>query len=239
MKRGLLISFLCLLLAGNAGAQKGLDIGLDGAANLIFVINQNNYGRTELEYAPTSGFAGGISVGYNFDKHFGIQIEGWHVMEGQHYKLSTISGVDITRKLDLMYNQIPLLFKYSGGGDFGTRFYFMFGPQLGFLQSAHETIQGSGPDNENRLDITSRFQKTDVGLVLDLGSDFNITHRIYMSAGLRFNYGLNDINAPAWRIRNHDGNYGPSQNAYGGVHIGLHYMIIRQESVTPQYKGQP
>lgn len=218
--------FLLICLGGlisPARAQKGLHVGVDGAANLTFIINQNNYGGREYNYAPTYHFAGGISAGYNFDHHFGFQAEAWTSHEGQNYAEDIANGIHYKRAVDLYYTNVPILFKYSGGAEYPTRFYLMFGPQFGFLRKATNTIDSS--DKHTTFSVTDRFNKTDLELVLDLGSDFTIYHNFYASAGIRFNYGLNDINAPAWHSKNFNGQYNPSGNSFGGVHIGIHYVF--------------
>ena len=70
------------------------------------------------------------------------------------------------------------------------------------------------------------FQSTDVGVMISFGV------RSFISDGLAFNfeliggYGLNDINAEDWRLRNASNIYEASNNAFGGVQIGLVYYFI-------------
>jgi opacity protein-like surface antigen len=217
----LTIAVCCWITA--ATAQKGFNLGLDGAANLSFIINQNTYGHPEYNYAPTYHFAGGLSAGYNFDHHFGLQAELWTTHAGQNYAQDLADGATFKRAVDLYYTNIPLLFKYSGGAEYPTRFYLLFGPQLSYMRKATITIDSA--NTHSKITATDRFNKTDIELVLDLGSDFTIYHNLYASAGIRFNYGLDDINAPDWQIKNLHGMYNPSTTAWGGIHIGIHYVF--------------
>src|SRR5438093_397204 len=126
--------FICSL--SGAFAQKGFHAGLEGAFNAVFIMRQETYGQTELDYAPTFGWAGGIVTGYNFDNHFGLQLEGMYSKQGQHYNKQVANGPTTVRNVDLYYYHIPLLFKYNGGAQYPTRFYVMAGPQLSVLSSA-------------------------------------------------------------------------------------------------------
>ncbi|MGZ5304048.1 MAG: hypothetical protein ACXWDO_08060, partial [Bacteroidia bacterium] len=62
-------------MAGKSYAQTGLHIGIDGAFNGTFIINQNIYDLKtgELDYAPTFGYTLGGAAGYNFNNHIGVQ----------------------------------------------------------------------------------------------------------------------------------------------------------------------
>jgi hypothetical protein len=228
MKKTILLNIF-LLCGLSVFAQKGFHAGLSGGYNLTFIINQNNYGGPEYEYAPTYGYMYGLSAGYNFDKHFGLQAEGEMSKQGQHYSHEDMDHNILTRNVDLTYMHVPLMFKYSGGGNYPTRFYIMAGPQFSYLQSAHISVKSN--EQNTSQSVPDRFVHNSVEAVLDLGSDFTIYKNLYGSAGLRFNYGFNDINAPAWRIPNLTGLYDGSQNALSGVHFGLSYMLCHMDKV--------
>lgn len=214
----------CVAMSLSAYAQKGAHLGVDGAFNLTFILNQNTYGGQEYEYAPTFGFSSGIAGGYNFDQHFGLQMEVKYSKQGQNYEYVTADGINLRREVDLAYTQVPLLFKYSGGGTLPTRFYFLIGPQINVLQSASITAINNG--DRKKEDAHSKFNGKDFTAVFELGSDFTIKGRWYASTGLRFNYGFTDINDPDFHIPNSKGMYEASHNFLGGVHVGIHYMII-------------
>jgi hypothetical protein len=224
MKR-ILILALFIMPGLGAFAQQGFHVGLNGSANLTFIINQNNWGRPELEYAPTIGYTGGMALGYNFDRHFGIQAELLSSKQGQNYHEENASLVKTERTIGLTYTHFPLLLKYSGGGDYPIRFYLMAGPQFSFLRHATETFSSDTMEQSIDHDVTDRFEPQDIELVFDLGSDFTLSGNWYMSTGLRFNYGLKDINRPNWQIPGPNKMYSRSQNALGGVYVGVHYVF--------------
>jgi hypothetical protein len=207
-------------------AQKGFHAGIEGGFNAIFIMNQETYGETELHYAATTGGAGGVVTGYNFDRHFGLQLEGIYGKHGQHYDLQTMGGPTIIRNVDLYYFHIPLLFKYNGGADYATRFYMMAGPQMSILNKAN--IYYNNGQTSYNIDAKNKFMSQSWEVVFELGSDFNITKNIYASTGIRLNYGLTDINAPDYRMPDRNGIYNASRNVWGGVNIGVHYVFNHQ-----------
>ncbi|MGZ5244687.1 MAG: porin family protein [Bacteroidia bacterium] len=215
-------------MAGKSYAQTGLHIGIDGAFNGTFIINQNIYDLKtgELDYAPTFGYTLGGAAGYNFNNHIGVQAEVKYSLQGQKYS-DNVQGVNVDRSVRLTYTHIPILFKFSGGGHYATRFYVMVGPQFSFLNKAVDKFESANnavyPSyNEDR---TNRFNNRDLQLVLDLGSDFVVYKNLYASTGLRFNYGLWDINADGYKIQDPGRTSSISQNALGGIHFGLHYVF--------------
>lgn len=150
-----LLSFVALV--GTANAQKGvvdvtgLHLGLQGGFNSVWILNQNNYGFQELEYARKFGFSTGLALGYNFKNNLGIQVDINYATMGQDYfdiskDFSNIDAngdnkpekVETYRYVDLSYVQVPLQFRYQS---IRTKkqmisFHAMAGPVLGFLSAA-------------------------------------------------------------------------------------------------------
>jgi len=73
--------------------------------------------------------------------------------------------------------------------------------------------------------ITDRFETYDFGIVLDVGADIHLSDKFFVSPGFRMNYGFRDINAPAYRINDMDGEYSPSHNIWAGLNISICYKI--------------
>ena len=75
-------------------------------------------------------------------------------------------------------------------------------------------------------DITDRYNSMDIAVVLDLGADIYIVEEMmYASVGGRFSYGMTDINASAYQLKNRDGNYDASHTATVMFYVGFHYII--------------
>ncbi len=220
-----------------AQKDKHFEIGAQGGYGSTWIINQNNYGLTEMDYEYTWGGGFNFQAGYNFTESIGLFTEIGVLNQGQNYK-DTWGNADIKRTVDLKYMNVPVFFKYSYG-ESRARFRLLFGPQFGFLQSAEQTYTMNGEDySEERTDkegntfdvgatdIKERFTNTDISLVLDLGADiFLVKNMLYLSVGARMFYGLTDINATAYQINNIDGNYEASHNAGVTFMFGLHYII--------------
>ncbi len=223
MKKLLALSAIVLLSITGAYAQKGFHAGLEGEFNAVFIVNQETYGGTELHYAATTGGAGGVVLGYNFDQHFGLQLEGLYGNQGQHYDLQVANSPTIYRKVDLVYIHYPFFIKYNGGAQYPTRFFIMAGPQYSALNKA--TIYYDDGTSKSTTDAKNRFQSGSWEIAFELGSDFTIYKGLYASTGIRINYGLTDINAPGFRIPDRNGIYKASTNAWGGINIGLHYVF--------------
>jgi hypothetical protein len=226
MKKIFIISSIIFTSIFGANAQKGFHAGLEGEFNAIFIMNQETYGETELHYAATTGGAGGVVLGYNFDKHFGLQIEGLYAKQGQNYDLQVVNSPTIYRSVDLVYIHYPFFIKYNGGAQYATRFYIMAGPEYSILNKA--SISYDNGSGKSTMDAMNRFEKSSWEAAFELGSDFTIYKGLYASTGIRLNYGLTDINAPDYRMPDRNGIYKASTNVWGGVNIGLHYVFNYQ-----------
>jgi hypothetical protein len=120
-----------------------------------------------------------------------------------------------------------------------AKFYVMAGPQFNILLSAKQeylkqediwddeyTPGGwTQPIKIGESTITDRYNMLDIMGRIDFGVDIQIIPNLFLNAGLTFAYGFMEINAPDWQIKNSDGNYDPSHNAYGGMTVGINYVL--------------
>lgn len=242
MKKIILIAFSLSLIFAGAYAQKGKEIviGVGGGVTSVWIVNQSFYGEPEVDYAPKMGYAGSLNLGYNFNKSISVMTELQYSLQGQKYDGKQNMGgtsYNVERNIDLGYLNIPLLFKYAFGSG-GTKFRFLAGPQVGLLMNATQdylrndkkigseaTDQDGNPFITDENDITDRFEKTDFSLVVDIGADIQLSDLFFITAGIRGNYGLSEINAEPYRIENLEGEYLPSNNLWGGVYIGICYKL--------------
>lgn len=234
---------LSFLVSVHSVAQKGKEVvlGVGGAFSTVWIINQSFYGEPEMDYAPKTGYAASLNLGYNFTENISAIAELQYSLQGQKYDgEQTIEGNlynSVLRDIDLRYLNIPLFFKYAFGSG-GTKFRFMAGPQVGILLEANQDYTRNGmkvgPTVKNLEgksftpyagDITERFQKNDFSLALDIGADIHISDLFYINAGIRGNYGLTEINAAPYRIPNLDGEYSASNNLWGGIYVGINYKL--------------
>ena len=256
MKFRTFITVLIISLAvSTASAQKAkhFEVAAQIGGGTVWVINQMNYGFWEMEYDYFWSYGFNFQAGYNFNENIGLFMEIGTTRQGQkYYDNWSIPGHGITkndeikRKISMNYLNIPIFFKYSYG-ETRARFRLLFGPQFCFLQSAKQEYTVNGKDmkdmftliNEDGVefdpakhDIKERFKNTDIDIVLDLGADIFIVEGVmYLSAGARFWYAMNDLNADAYKIPNKEGIYEPSRNAGIFVFVGFHYIIAGKKIV--------
>lgn len=238
MKKNIAITILMVtLVAGQALSQKGFYFGVAATGLNTWLTNQNNYGLPEMDYKLTFGFSGNVNLGFDFSKNFGIKTEIGYAMLGQDYK-DEVNDTTVTRKVNLNYLQVPLLFKYSTGSDL-VRFYLLVGPQFNFLLSADQEYLKNSISTEEEVynpflkkpvkigeeTITDRYNDLDIFARIDFGIDISVIDNLIINAGISMGYGLTDINADDWKMDDVDGNYNPAHNIYGGFNVGICYKI--------------
>ena len=238
----LIITTLFLLVFFNSMAQKGKELifGAGGAVTSTWIMNQNFYGEPEVDYAPKMGYAVSFNLGYNFTENISAIAELQYSLQGQKYEgKQNIDGTkyEVKRNIDLRYLNIPLFIKYAFGTD-DVKFRVLAGPQIGILLEATQDYTRDGKKQGDELinldgelfvpyasNITDRFEHIDISIAIDIGADIHISDKFYVSAGIRGNYGFKDINAPAYRMPDLDGEYIPSHNAWGGLYVSINYKL--------------
>jgi len=226
--------------------ESGFNIGIDFGINGTFIIHQQTYGLTRLmPYTPSIRIAAGALIGYNFSPNAGIAIGAGIADAGQNYS-DIESGVTYTKSVTLNYIQIPIMFKYMDT-DNPSHYFIMGGPQIGFLSSYSMSINGDSylPKSVNyangsnitpdiiplspKSSASSMFQKTDIGLRLEVGDDIELSDNLYFNVGLVAYIGFTDINIPDMRATFKFGGesypYKASENFITGIEVGIHYMI--------------
>jgi hypothetical protein len=204
--------------------MKGFHIAPVYQLNSKWISKQNTYeafGKYKLAYKIGLGNAYGVAAGYDFSTRFGIQIE--YIMQSEHgqdYE-DIINRKPMKRSVVLNYMQIPMIIKLkssmmSGLTNKPIAVNYIAGLQYGMLKSASMELNG------NNTDIKNRFLDYDFSAIFGIETDIFLTSRFFLSTGLRFEYGLLDINASGWKIKNG----GKSQNILSGMTAGLHYMVF-------------
>lgn len=236
------ISLVFLSVATNAQKGKEIILGVGGAVTNTWIVNQNFYGEPEVDYAPKVGYAASLNLGYNFTGNIAMLTELQYSHQGQKYEgeqhWSGNDFEDVTRDIKLYYLNIPVFFKYAFGKDL-TKFRFMIGPQFGILMNAEQEYLRDGIkqpttayDLNNNPFITTetvikdRYENLDIGVAIDIGTDITLSDLFYINAGIRFNYGLKDINAEPYQLDNYQQEpYELSNNLWGGLYIGINYKL--------------
>ncbi|MGA2824112.1 MAG: porin family protein [Bacteroidales bacterium] len=228
---------LLLLASFPALAQKGLYFGIAGTVQSTLITNQNNYGLPEMDYKTTFGGAANLNVGFDFTNHLGIKIELGYGKYGQKYT-DTRDSSTFDRNIKLNCLTIPIMLKYRTGGPI-IKFYIAIGPQFNMLMAAKQTYNKNGfpymEDVDDTIthstfkvgqeEIKERFSSMDVLARMDLGLDITLVKHLMIEFGIKFGYGLMDLNATDYHIKDHSGAYHPSHNVFGGLTLGLNYRL--------------
>lgn len=206
---------------------KGLHFGIIGAINTVWILNQNTYGqfgKYEMAYKVKLGYYYGAELGYDLTNHFGIQAEyHYRSAQGQDYA-DKIKRKNISRSVDLVYQNIPLIFKFkspriSGEFDRPSSVNLLLGVQYSMLYYAKQKL------NNQELVISERFRKNDIGVLFGLEYNAFLSNRIFVSTGIRATFGLLDMNSKEWENTGTNGSKS-SHNATVGFNLGLHYKLF-------------
>lgn len=142
----------------------------------------------QVEGKATLGYGFGALLGFNFSDHVGIQGEVIYSSSSQKY-----TEVDLERKVNLRYVNIPLLLSLNTGKTKAVNLNIVAGPQLGL--SAGSSVHLSGGDETGQPIAVVSVKKGDIGFAYGIGVDFglNAARTIRLGLGYRGVSGLFDI----------------------------------------------
>lgn len=148
----LLTGFTLPAIAQIGEARNNLSVGINGGINL----NSTSFTPT-VKQNSLMGLTGGLTARYISEKYFamicGAQVELNISQRGWDQLFETVSldanGYEVTSKdptktytRKMTYIDIPFLAHLAFGRDRGLQFFVHAGPQIGFLISESETIEG-------------------------------------------------------------------------------------------------
>ena len=248
MKKIVLLLVVCSIgtLAYSQGAYlSGFHFGVNATYNTSAVIGQHNYGSVDYyNHKYTPGITGGVSASLSISDIHEFDLEILYSSQGQNY--SDVHLPDPTvlgKKISLSYLKVPLTYKYKmwfdsydaaspmhyfRGGIYsaslikGTTSYTEGGASITF-------VEGAGRSNTIDLiepAVNQLFLPIDFGIVLGYGLEFPLAGDLSLTAELRSEIGLVDINALAWRFPNEFVGYVPSINTQLGLRVGLVYNLF-------------
>jgi hypothetical protein len=229
----LLLSF-CTIFPKNAIAQV-THFEVHVAYQAVWILNQNNYGMSELDYESRIGASWGAALGIDYGKSLGLQLEVNWTKLGQDYLDNTglplILGINdvflIKKEVDLNYIQVPILLRFRPKGQ-KSRFLALLGPQIGFLGKSDirywvedEAYDFSEIPGQLFAELTAPkdfFNTIDFGIAAGIAMEIPIGNVAFFRPALRFYYGLTDINDQVTAIGS---NYSGSKNAFIGLNLGF------------------
>lgn len=177
-----------LLMLGIAGTTQ--ISGQSAAIGLRFMptfsnLEMKTYGGETVEGRATLGFGFGGFLGFYVTEYAGIQGELIYTSINQKYK-----EMDVERKVNLQYINIPLLVSLNTGKSKKVNFNLVLGPQIGI--NVKSSVFSSGNDTTNAM-ISVRTG--DLGFAYGAGLDFGVNESgsFRIGFGYRGVYGLFDI----------------------------------------------
>jgi Outer membrane protein beta-barrel domain len=182
------LASLALILTSHsaANAQKG-EFGVRFMPTFSNLSLNTSTGNT-IEGSTTLGYGVGAFVGFNFNSHIGIQLEGIYTSITQKYKEQ-----ETNRKINLKYFNVPLLLSLNTNKFKVFNFNIVGGPQLGV--SVGSSMESTGGDGTTQTNGVLSVKKGDVGVAFGAGLDFgmNPAQTIRVGFGFRGVRGLFDI----------------------------------------------
>lgn len=166
-------------------ALTGIYVGVNGGYNYTTIVENNPVGFDNTPIVSTGklGSTKGISVGYNFNQSFGIQLDyNYNSIEGTNYALEPNSNNK--KSLQLIYDQFPLTFKYRI-------------PQMNYLNHRLKILNLYAGIQYNRLkeyhlpqeqrydNVEDPLNKNTISFVAGFNYDINVLPSLYLSLGAR------------------------------------------------------
>ena len=227
----------------------GADVGYFSSA----LLNQNNYGFSEMDYELTHSLGYGGNIGYAILNKHHFQSGVKFLSLGQNYT-SIFDDVAHDRKVELNYLMIPLSYKMvlgrTGLEQSSFRAFFSVGGYFSLLQNANTswflsenevsflTFQQSQNRNKaiakvedllsgnNDLEDQSEFyESSDFGVTISFGMRYMAVSGFAINFEILGGYGFSDVNSTDWRLLNDNGIYEKTNNLFGGIQFGIAYYF--------------
>lgn len=194
--------FCALFLTVTMFAQNAA-IGLKGGLNVSNLSNNSGYNM-----GSKVGFNGGLLAHIHLAPSLALQPEAVYSSQGAKY---TASGEEHT--LSLNYINVPLQLQYM----FDNGFRLQTGPQVGFLASVNDKVNGTKTD----FFTTQDFKTVDFSWSAGLG------YLTYSGLGIdgRYNFGLSNVN-----------NVGSNVLKNNVFQLGLFYMLNSNHKAASAHK---
>lgn len=224
------ILLFCLVLAPAtlfAQDEKSLWIDGDLGLNSNWLINQNSYQNSEMNYATSFGLTGGLGISYFFNDRFGTNVSPGYVKLGQNYHDELESGT-ANRKLKLSYITLPLLLMTKIPMT-NNPTWIAFGPELMLLTAANQEFKSTdeypvyNPDGLKNGDVKERIKPFDLALHFSVIKMYELQASDDLMFFYAFNtsLGLLDINSKDWQTPDIHDEYKGSHNFYFGIKAGI------------------
>lgn len=155
-----------------AMAQAPVFAGIKGGINSATLT-----GDFDDELKQLLGGVGGVFIGRDVNKNFGLQLEGLFSMRGSKFE-------EDDAKIKLNYIDVPVLARFGSETTNGTRFFAFTGPQASINLKSEVEFMGMTED------IDEDVENFDFGWVIGAGVEFG-----KISFDARYTLGLMNIDA--------------------------------------------
>jgi len=227
--KAVLIAASVLVSFGNANAQKGFQIGVEGTPQLSYLVNKSDM-ESDLytaEHAGNGSF--GISTQLGFTENIGVGVNVLYSFQGDKYEWK-----DVLRYKQLQYIKVPIMvtLSYPFGSD--MMFIGKIGPQIDFLTDAKLLDS----DREAILDDYSEaFEMYALSAVVSAGVGYNIGSNLCLDVAIRYDAGLTDAEDKDYTSNVHypfdvvtpapaSSPRGITSNMTVGLTVGLRYTFM-------------
>lgn len=188
------------------------------------LISESTAAVEDVNLDPISrvGTSWGFTFGYRFNDRLSLET-GLVVDSRQGSDFSSVietnqETFDVTKRIQLVYSQIPLVVRFSHGSGFASnqtgKLHYVAGLQYGYLRNSRLAV-------ENRAVSPDRdFQKHDFAAVFGLDYDLHLGDHLFLSMGARA-----AISANQTRVVDLQGVNQDKRNAVFGFRTALNYSI--------------
>ena len=170
--------------------NQGFHIGALISINNIWLSNKNfskSENTSDIKPKIDFGKSYGLNIGYDYNDHWGIQLEAQYSEQGQKYTESSVS-MNATKEINLNYLKFPLMVKYKQSfiNNYNSKpivMSFLFGPQMGFLLQKETLL------NKQSIPTNQGYSKVETGLAAGIDFDLYMMRYMYLTIGARTGFG--------------------------------------------------
>jgi len=221
MKKLLIIG--AALFIQSSGMAQTMEISAKGAIKGTGIFNQEiSDAGDELDYKlPALGYSAGAGFSFFFTPSLGVGVE---LLTAQHVgKYQGVIGtVNYEAETKIKSIDVPILFKVQtkSGGSF-----LDLGIQYSMINKVTSSSTGS-----TESDDTKAYNSSNLAAVLGFGINIDLTQKLFLTTGLRFEYGLSDIISSnslydSYGDVNGDGKRSKTFTGAAGLNVGLMYRL--------------
>lgn len=246
------------LMSAPLFAQTGLEIGFRYNPEFTGLLNKNDFDAgDELNFKSHFGYLSfGVGALYNINNNIGLGVDILFSREGQAFTgvfdvtpdsnayssvvatqvflNDTIIVGDYEALAEPNYIKLPLMLSLTSDNTKPLFFTMLVGPQFNFLEGVAQEVDGQDFEYP-QTDITPKdlYKPVTICAVLAAGGAYNLTSRLVLSARLRLDYSLADIEKKDVTVsylgfppvRFYSAERKATHSATAGLMIGLNFKL--------------